>query len=1579
MGESFAEAFLRYEDGGAVGIVAASNYSLSGYNDGLTVGMFDAIWSDPGIRPKFGSGGRNNDLVVPGHESNIRTMGDVVNQGLIRMRENWIGNDNDKVYTHRLFHFFGDPALRIWTQKPEQITATYDKKLNCGATTLEISDISIDKGIATLVQGDELIASVNFTNNSVGLNFNSVDDRLPIFLTISAENNKPLVEEIRVTGCTNLPKADFDVSDYTIVNKPGNPTVVSFLNQTTYSTTSFEWIITPSTFKYIEGTDATSENPVVVFNVDDIYTVSLKATNANGSHTETKKDLIKVGSIEAAGCKPESYNLKSSKMCGIYHFKMNDLYKTSSGTVMDSNGEYKGYMDFTNEIATLKKNQKTDFEVLVGYRDEHFAMFIDYNNDGEFNNEEERILDYKNISREKRGSFNVLPYPPVDMVRMRIISDHEDFTISDACYSPRYGQVEDYTVRFVNVEPETEIGQLQSLSYTTASVNVGLKYDGGGESPEYGLVYTTDPALEMSQWTKVSSSVNDKETTINLTSLSENTKYYVKSYGTNEVGTAYSSEVVEFTTLSNQAPANYLTQLKPEVVAGTTIQLSWEDAKDGILPDGYVIKWSTEGYDKIVAPQDGVAEIEGESVAIVKYGVQKLTAKGLMPENTYFFKAFPYINKGADVKYKKDGTIPQIESTTLSLGTYATVSFGSPVDLVSVKFNTIENTEERGKQGYVDFSQTHETTIERVKNYDITIEADPGSNDVYHCSIWFDWNQDNLFEYAEKTYIGSLKGKNTIVKSIAIPASAKKGETKMRILYSQKGTPSPYDPTKSEYGSAEDYKVIVKEMSGMWRGTYSDAWDDKRNWDDNKLPGTSTWVRIYGFATNYPVLKSKASLYGLTVNDGAHLTIEEGADLSLKNNLKVMNGGQLDVNNGKTTVSGCLLAGSGASGKITVKDGELIVKKDIYSAVGCSFDMTGGKVSIRDWKQSGSSIWSKGNIHLGGGEINVTNFRFSSSDCNVVMDGPIVVKIKGYFYNYADNWEVTDGTFIFHGNTSVIAASSSSRRNLKAYNVIVENTQMVYFNRKDSGKESGLIILGDFIVKGKASFVNQGRSCHFVKIEGNLIVEDGAELNLGDAEPAIKKNLMAKGKLIADDSEIKFHGSEEQEITCNQIIERLVVDNDAGGVKMTSDITIKDKLILRGGSLKLNGHNFTILEDAYIEDADELNYPDAIITEKGGEVRKVMKTAELKDFVVPFAYSGKYLPIVADISNVTTTGKYVSFSTINNADESVKENTSLNRCWTINTEEGFGDFKVDAKLTYLDQELGGLNETKVVPAMKNAVWESCGNVVENENVLSVTTTQTGLISGLLRPTLDYSIDFVNETTNEVVESEVSYSVNSDFSGVKDGKGKVVDLVPGSRLYFRQLASESSLGSDHDFILDIPVRPAAPTMPLVNDNENTFGFILSDNYTDISDYEVSLDNGANWSVVEKVPVNVGNLELEIGEVQVRISASNDKARFKSESLLSDERFGLTTNTMDVFSNKVSVYPNPSKGKVFVNLNGISVKKLKVVVFNASGQKVTSYNETNLVNPEIDLTGYSKGLYYILLVSKKFNITEKVIIQ
>ncbi len=139
------------------------------------------------------------------------------------------------------------------------------------------------------------VGSANWTIFSTGLP-NVVVNELEIYYDDATTTNSMIragtfgrgLWESDLYTPVNPPVADF-VADNTT---PTTVDTVHFTDLSTNSPTSWSWVITPSTFTFIQGTDSASQNPIAVFNVPGFYTVELTATNTGGSSTETKVDYI---------------------------------------------------------------------------------------------------------------------------------------------------------------------------------------------------------------------------------------------------------------------------------------------------------------------------------------------------------------------------------------------------------------------------------------------------------------------------------------------------------------------------------------------------------------------------------------------------------------------------------------------------------------------------------------------------------------------------------------------------------------------------------------------------------------------------------------------------------------------------------------------------------------------------------------------------------------------------------------------------------------------------------------------------------------------------------------------------------------------------------------------------------------------------------------------------------------------------------------------------------------------------------------------------------------------------------------
>ena len=86
------------------------------------------------------------------------------------------------------------------------------------------------------------------------------------------------------------PLADFEADK---LNPSTNDTVY-FTDWSDYNPNSWEWTFDPASVTFMDGTDENSQNPVVIFDVQELYDVTLTAENSGGSDTETKAEYIDV-------------------------------------------------------------------------------------------------------------------------------------------------------------------------------------------------------------------------------------------------------------------------------------------------------------------------------------------------------------------------------------------------------------------------------------------------------------------------------------------------------------------------------------------------------------------------------------------------------------------------------------------------------------------------------------------------------------------------------------------------------------------------------------------------------------------------------------------------------------------------------------------------------------------------------------------------------------------------------------------------------------------------------------------------------------------------------------------------------------------------------------------------------------------------------------------------------------------------------------------------------------------------------------------------------------------------------------
>ena len=116
-------------------------------------------------------------------------------------------------------------------------------------------------------------------------------------------------------------------------------------------------------------------------------------------------------------------------------------------------------------------------------------------------------------------------------------------------------------------------------------------------------------------------------------------------------------------------PSNHPTNFTA-TASGQSITLNWTDATGSVLPDNYLIKASSAGFNAISDPVDGVPLdddtnlADGTGAKNVAYGTETYTFGNLNVSTVYYFKIYSYTNSGSNIDFKTDGVIDTASALT---------------------------------------------------------------------------------------------------------------------------------------------------------------------------------------------------------------------------------------------------------------------------------------------------------------------------------------------------------------------------------------------------------------------------------------------------------------------------------------------------------------------------------------------------------------------------------------------------------------------------------------------------------------------------------------------------------------------------------------------------------------------------------------------------------------------------------------------------------------------------------------------------------------------------------------------------
>ncbi|MFW6302534.1 MAG: PKD domain-containing protein, partial [Bacteroidales bacterium] len=331
--------------------------------------------------------------------------------------------------------------------------------LNDDSTRLDVQLIPDNVGVPDFTADQTSIfegETVNFTDQSTGTitayNWtltgatpNSSTDASPspvyntagtydVNLEITSEGctvNELKQDYISVSAPT-APTADFSASA-TTVNVGGT---VDFTDISSGNPSSWDWTFdggTPDT--------ETAQNPSVTYNTAGTYDVSMTATNAYGSDTETKTGYVNVlVDYCDAGSDDETEMY-------IADFSFNTIANASNAA---------NYTDFTAQSTDVYPGDTYAFSVDAGaaYDYNQCIIWADWNCDGDFEDAGEEVY-RSNIENAQTYNGNITVPNDANLqetrMRVRVHYNRDGYGPNDTpCGNSTYGEVEDYSVNVIS-------------------------------------------------------------------------------------------------------------------------------------------------------------------------------------------------------------------------------------------------------------------------------------------------------------------------------------------------------------------------------------------------------------------------------------------------------------------------------------------------------------------------------------------------------------------------------------------------------------------------------------------------------------------------------------------------------------------------------------------------------------------------------------------------------------------------------------------------------------------------------------------------------------------------------------------------------------------------------------------------------------------------------------------------------------------------------------------------------------------------------------------------------------------------
>ncbi|MBN9484905.1 MAG: hypothetical protein BGO70_05705 [Bacteroidetes bacterium 43-93] len=159
--------------------------------------------------------------------------------------------------------------------------------------------------------------------------------------------------------------------------------------------------------------------------------------------------------------------------------------------------------------------------------------------------------------------------------------------------------------------------------------------------------------------------------------------------------------------------------------------------------------------------------------------------------------------------------------------------------------------------------------------------------------------------------------------------------------------------------------------------------------------------------------------------------------------------------------------------------------------------------------------------------------------------------------------------------------------------------------------------------------------------------------------------------------------------------------------------------------------------------------------------------------------------------------------------------------------------------------------------------------------------------------------------------------------------------------------------------------------LMDYNKKAIAYAITDINGDYSFNKVPVGNYSIYPESMSYYTTAGTATITTSSATI---SNVDFLRSEKHKTIMPNTTGITVIEKEV----LSIYPNPAKDRVIINMNNPAETKSDLTIFNMNGQKL--YQQSfNGNHTEVDLKGWAKGIYFIKIENENLRLIRKLTLE